>query len=254
MFGHRPTARPDEHGRRRLHRWGLLTLAVVSGAMAGSIVFSMWVPASAIPSDCDGRHSYHVLTSPGTNGRGVRVFNPGMFVKDTNPDCARASTISVVNSNGLTWTEAGWYDEYINVTICVDTSGPKALMFKSLNGVWSCSATTPSLYPPAAGDWEWFSVSDANQDGVWQWVWNGQEYGSANMGTFVTGDPRSNAERKSSSSGTSNYVDHYGLYRMGSGQAWYGWSNVSLLEDTDPNYHRCWYSSQLRIIVKKGTC
>jgi hypothetical protein len=38
MFGHRPTARPDEHGRRRLHRWGLLTLAVVSGAMAGSIV------------------------------------------------------------------------------------------------------------------------------------------------------------------------------------------------------------------------
>lgn len=132
------------------------------------------------------------------------------------------------------------------------TFGPTQLIVWQINWAYTCKRPTPAIYPPAGGIWYVWYVADNNQDGVWQYVFNGNTLQSKDMGTFVTGDPRANAERKSRSD--SNYADFYGLYRMGSGGAWYAWSNVSVLRDTDPDYRNCWYSASLRVIVKQGGC
>lgn len=71
----------------------LMILAVASAAGAVIAIVLLASAAAAAPPDCPS--DLHVISSPATNGRGVRVFNPGMFVSDTNPPCARASSSSV---------------------------------------------------------------------------------------------------------------------------------------------------------------
>lgn len=122
--------------------------AAATGALATVAILA--TTAEAYPSDCPS--DIHVISSPATNGRGVRVFNPGMFVKDTNPPCARASAIADVNSSESTFVEFGWYDEtFTGASPCTPTSGPAQLIVWQINWAYLCKQATPLIYPPTNG-------------------------------------------------------------------------------------------------------
>jgi hypothetical protein len=232
----------------------LFVVGLLLGAGVGSILLA--AQASAFP-ECNVS-SARVLIENDTNGRGAGVgigpYRRGILVSDTNPPCARASSVAVVNNAEDTAVEVGWYDQYIHVTPCIDTSQPTFLKTWIINGVFHCALTPPALN---TGVYTEFWVHDYNRDGTWTWGYNNNTVGAnKDMGTFTTGHVRAEAERKAQ--GDSNYVDHDGLARMGSGGTWYDWdSPITTIVDSDPDYHPCTYNQGLngwRFVTRTGPC
>jgi hypothetical protein len=88
-----------------------------------------------------------------------------------------------------------------------------------------------------AGTFHNFRVFDDDQNGVWQY-WRGQTFlGAVNMGTFITGTPVSNGERRVLSD--SARTNHDGLDRMNSSQNWTPWTNTAVNVDSDPDFRAC---------------
>lgn len=187
--------------------------------------------------DCAGGTDNRVISSPLTNGRGVRVgLNaPGMFVENTSVPCARASTLSVVNSAETRAVEIGWYEETVNVTSCPSASSPRVLVLKIFDGVVTCSQNQPFITGTPRNDD--FFVHDNNQDGTWNYVRNGSPLGFFGLGTFVTGDPRAQGERKSSHE--VGFANFRGLARMGANQTWTNWDTTIGIFDSDEGYYGC---------------
>jgi hypothetical protein len=182
---------------------------------------------------------YNTTAQPDTNGRGVRVSNPGMLIEDKTVGCGRVSSLFDKNSTETRWVEVGWYEDQ-NYYVCIpNASSPRRLGFASLDGMYSC-------FQPSGGIAEGtnaFSVHDANQDGVWKFFHEGTNFwNSPDMGTFVTGQVRSNGERGSSSDPA--HSDFNGLQRMNSSQAWVDWTGTQEWSTSDdPDYKLCVHSA-----------
>lgn len=222
-------------------------------ALLGATLTTVLTPVPSLAThDCPV--GYRVLASPATNGRGVRAANPGMRVSNTAIDCARASTIAVVNSSETRAVETGWYEETVNVTSCPQTSGPpRELVVNIFDGVFTCWQNGANITGTPRDDA--FRIHDDNQDGVWNYYHGNTLLKTYNMGTFVTGDPRALGERKSSHD--SAYALFVTLYRMNSLQTWSVWDSTSVLDDSDPDYTGCITNSGSNLTkyeVKLGSC
>jgi hypothetical protein len=242
-------------------------LAVTLGVFTGPLLVALAVTvAHAYPSDCPSRYQEEVQNP--TNGRGLQVDNPGIDVKDTVVNCARAVSLADVSSDEMNWTEFGWYEQVPPqggnpYWLCTDTNGPKVLITLGTNGTPWCKPTNPNI--PSGGSYDTyylFRMSDRALDGQWTFKWSTDTIGTWNMGPFTTGQPRANAERKSTSD-ASNYAEFLGIQRMGHDSSnnpyWYDFAtNVSNVWTSDPDYHTCAYNTagydNTQIFVKKGAC
>lgn len=232
----------------QLRRRGSLLLSMALGAVS---TFAILASPAFATHDCPSSH--RVIFSPDTNGRGVRVSGPGMRVSDTVVECARASTLSVVNSSETRFVEVGWYEEAVDVTPCPQTSGnPRILVAKGINGVFTCDPDVigPDTITNAPTD-DGFWVHDDNQDGNWDYYHNGSFLGFFGLGSFITGDPRAQGERKSTHD--SMYALHDGLKRMNSSKSWVSWTGTTIIVDDDADYRGC-VRSNTKVEVKLGTC
>jgi hypothetical protein len=239
-------------GRRM--RWlagelAILILAASAGAFSVSLLFA---PPARANHDCPSDNQ--IRAKPDTNGRGLRVGgpDPGMWVQNTDIDCARASSIGVVNSSSTRFVELGWYEEPINVTPCPQTSGPpRILVAKLFDGVFTCD-NQPEFNPANLPRWDEFKVQDQNQDGDWYYYRNGNFLGFYGLGTFVTGSGRASSERKTSHH-DSMFGSFYGLDRMNASQAWVNWNGTVQIEDSDGDYRLCIFADD-RLQMQSSPC
>lgn len=88
-----------------------------------------------------------------------------------------------------------------------------------------------------AGDFHNFRVFDNDQNGVWEYWRDSSFLHSVNMGSFITGTPVANGERRVLSD--SARANHDGLDRMNASQAWTPWTNTVVNVDTDPDFRAC---------------
>jgi hypothetical protein len=224
-----------------------LLLATLSGALTALILSATPVFGT---HDCPSDH--RVIASPDTNGRGVRVANPGLTVVNHSVDCSQARTLSVVNSAETRAVEVGYYEETVNTTPCAQTSQPRILLARVFDGVFFCDQDVigPDVISGTPRD-DSFAVQDADQDGDWKYYHEGEFLGFLGLGTFTTGDPRAQGERQSTHDSAS--ANHHGLTRMNSSQAWVGWTGTSIVLDTDSTYRGC-IESATWFRVTAGTC
>ncbi|MEX0754175.1 MAG: hypothetical protein WD556_03525 [Actinomycetota bacterium] len=214
-----------------------LEAALLVTLVALSVLVGLFLPMPARAGDCPG--DYQIQGAPSENGRGVRVGgdHPGMFVGNAGIGCARASSIGVVNSSGTRFVELGWYEEEQNVTPCPGSFGPpRILVAKYVNGTFTCDLQNSITDTPRNDD---FKVSDPDQDGDWNYYRNSDGLGFYGLGSFTSGQPVVNGERKSDHADPTMYANFRGLDRMGASQDWSEWSGTHTYGDSDPDFSGC---------------
>ncbi len=183
--------------------------------------------ASSCPdtTECPANGICHVLGHPNANGRGVHV-STGMLVL-----------------HATKFVEIGWYSDPPGgaETLCDKTPSdgtPWVLVYGFYNAnTIKCKKSPPSLASDI-GLYITFKVHDNNQDGVWDYSYNGGvSLGSFDMGDLLSGDPRNNGERHNTDN--SAKAEFKGLQLMNSSQAWINWSGTTLAEDTDSGFQFC---------------
>jgi hypothetical protein len=190
-------------------------------------------PQPALAAPCTGAQIIHLQAVPGTNGRGAR--STSMVTFNAAVTCAHISSIGdrSTSGNGV-FTEAGWLENPAGLIICGTTSGvPKWFVFWV---VASGAATCVTGSNVGAGSTHSYAVRDNEQDGIWNLVFDNVTQATPNMGTFVTGQPIANGERRVSSD--PGIVDIKGLQRMDSTASWVSWTNTSGI-DNDPGFLIC---------------
>lgn len=218
-------------------------LAYVCAVAAGASVVIALRSTAAMAAPCPGA-TLNTVTSPDTNGRGVRVTNPGLLVENDAVQCVRVASIGVNNVSGMTYVEVGWYEDPAGEADfpCIPTTSgtPKVIAFAAQNGtVAGCWQT-----PVTASGTDSFTVHDDNQNGLWTFLHlGGLVWTSPNLSPFVTGIIVSNAERSDLDDGA--HADHDGLQRMGSGATWTNWQGTfrNTSYDDDPGYKPCIHTS-----------
>jgi len=224
-------------GQRR--RMRALVHVCVAAAGAALVIGLGGPPAVAAP--CPGAGAqWNTVTSPDTNGRGVRVTIPGLLIENDPVDCLRVAAVGDNNSSGLTYVEVGWYEDPsggLNFPCIPNTSGPpKVIAFAAEDGVVAGCWATPSS--PSGRDT--FTVHDDNQNGLWTFLHNGNlVWTSPDLDPFHTGIIVTNAERWDLDDGA--HADWDGLQRMGSTASWSNWQGTyrNTDYDNDPDFRPC---------------
>lgn len=217
-----------------LTREAALLLAVVIGFLVGTGLTE--TPARAVACLVN---PYNTTAQPDTNGRGVRVSNPGMLIANSATTCGRVSSLFDYNSAETRFVEVGWYEEQ-NYYVCIpNTTAPRRLGFAFFDGLASCFSPSSGI-STGRGD---FYVHDDNQNAIWNFYHGTSNFwNSPNMGTFVTGQVRSNGERAGASD--SAYSDFDGLKRMGATMSWVAWTGTQEWSTSDdPGYEYCEHSN-----------
>ncbi len=223
---------------------------LLASALGGALVgLALIVPAPrAWGVGCSGASLIHVQAVPGTNGRGARSTSMATF--DATVTCVHISSIGdrSTSGNGV-FVEAGWLENPLGLIICSATSGsPIWFMFRvTSTGVAECISGSTLT----AGTNHSFSAHDDNLNGMWQMNFDGSLIVTWNMGTFTTGQPVGNGERRVASD--PGHVNIGGLQRMDATASWVNWTNTFVFEDTDPIYNACTASFPTRLQVT-STC
>lgn len=214
---------------------GILALSFI----LGSAVTSILVPPQAVAFPSCGSPGTVQGARPDTNGRGVRVSDPGMRVSDASISCIRVSAIHVMNSAATRFAIVGWYERASGAPTflgCPVTSGPpRVLVAKIFDGTNTCAQNTANITNTPRNDD--FAVHDHDQDGTWKYYRNGAFIGSFRFGMFTTGILQARTERYQT--GDSMYGLFDGLKRMNSNANWVDWTGTTVNADTDPDYNTC---------------
>jgi len=193
-------------------------------------------------------------TNPNT-GRGARVNDPGADIFNPSLNCGRVNSIWVHDAAWVDFVEIGYYEDN-SYYICVpNTSGPpEVLAFEQNSTGVDCDQSTPQLTGSAVA----LTVSDANQDGYWNFSYDGSSVfvNAESMGFFSSGIVGNNGER---GSGDDNARANFrGLKRMGSNSNWSDWDQTHLdndVEGDDLGYKGCKYNdTHTSVILTSGSC
>jgi hypothetical protein len=190
------------------------------------------------------------------DGRGERVFDPGMGVYNGDVTCSRISSLILCgNAMCTSYVEVGWYEDVGLGYACLDsTSGPvKELAFAVKSG-----ASPSCLHNPAsindANSPDVFQMMDQNQDGQWSFshdlsnIWN-----SPDLGNFNSGSEFTNAERGDTTN--TPHADFDGLQRQDNNNVWSDWQDTSFSSafSDDSGAHGCKYSDKHVEVKLVGT-
>jgi hypothetical protein len=220
--------------------------------LTGVVVANVW-PAQA-GTNCGGPYNtVYNPTDPNT-GRGARVNSPGADVTNPNIVCGRVVSLFVHNSSWTDFVEIGYYEDDATYNCIEDTTGkPRILAYERNSTGASCDHSTPEV---DGGDVITLSVADQNQDGYWNFEWDGNSVfqNAETMGLFNSGIVADNGERVSIYDSAS--ANFRGLLRLSS-SGWVNWSatDKNNLESDDPGYKGCKDSNtHTRVIVNSSTC
>ena len=118
-----------------------------------------------------------------------------MHVFESQVECLRISSIADINTSGERYVELGWFEDTTGLlAVCPATDGsPRVFRYSVFDGTIRCDDATAPL---SGGTDQDFWVQDANQNGVWTYFRNGNSIGAYDMGSFVSGRPVANGERR----------------------------------------------------------
>jgi len=238
---------------RAARRWfdeTRVAVAILAGFMmvGGVLLFQMH---AAYAVTCLS-NLYNTTDEASADGRGNRVFGPGMRIYNDNVVCGRVSSLFVKNATETKFVEVGWYEDPIDTNFdyqCLGTtSGPPELFaFVDTGTGYACS-----LGETLSGV-DSFSVRDQNQDGVWTFGHEGDDfYTSPDLGSFNSGLLRTNGERAGNGNEPAR-SEFDGLDRLDS-SGWSPWQGTfEASTSDDPDFHDCIDSDHHVRVIRDGT-
>ena len=149
------------------------------------------------------------------------------------------------------FTESGWLENPTGfIQQCTQTAGKPAWFtaYVRNNGTLTCQPGTTFN----DGTVHSYSVHDNNLDGNWVLEVDNSPKLTPDLGTFTTGQPIANAERRVSTD--PNRVDIPNLQRMDASQAWVSYDSPLTVTDNDPSWNACPAALQNFELHVSNTC